>query len=1079
MDHNTEHLDALRTPFLKQVAQAYTANERAQLPDYCFVVPNKRSAVFLGKYFSEALTADGTPAALLPSIVTISDFIADLSDNVELSRIEMLFILYDVYSSIVRRHMSEADLAAGKGLVDFNRFQYWGEILINDFGDVDRYLVDAAQLFRNVEGLKEISSNYLTEEQLDVIRRYWNEELVPEPVRDFWKHAVHVSQRKNKADGNREVQNKNVTGFVKLWQVMYEVYTEFRERLARDGYSYSGMTYREVAERLQEMEADDFDCDRYIFTGFSVLSKSEQSIFKSMQRMGIADFYWDYASPAMYIKGNRASRFITGYVKEFPSRYNVGLEQMPGFPDINVIAVPSTFGQAKVIAPILKRLYPQLFAAGVADKAGAGDNGGASDKSGATDNADAALEHTAIVLPDENLVSPLLNSIPREVSTVNVTMGFPLSHTSVASLIKNIVSMQLRARELRSLDTFFFEDVIALLSHPLLRARYASLCDNIVATVNKQRLFNIPVTFFYSEEYAPLRPVFSIVKNLNDSDGVIDYLDNLFNWLTQVITPDPTDLSPSPASKDLTDTKDLTDPTDPEEEEEESPDSEAFITGSPRLELQYIKAYRAALDELRRLNETYLRGGKIFLEDRTVFHLAERLLGNQSVAYEGMPLEGLQIMGVLESRGLDFENVILTSMNERIFPRKHYAKTFIPEALRRGYGMATLEHQESMYAYYFYRLIARAKNVSLLYDARTSGLRAGDMSRYISQIKYQFPQEKVRFSGSQYRLAPTKPDRMSVAKTDAIMKELERFKSSDNARYLSAHSLNTYINCPMQFYLANIERYYPENEVYDYMDQGTYGTIVHEVAEKMYLDLKGDGASLPLTPDTYAALTDKKRVEDYVARSIRRHYLCIDEDDPRPLEGDAAIFQKLMVRTIMKMYERESEFDGVEFIAGEESQYVDLKVNERHTINLNYRIDRIDRVTSPAGEEVIRLVDYKTGSDPTTTPGLDRLFVHGNSVSQPKAIFQLLLYCNAYAEHEKYDGPIQPYIYTLRKVAIKPFEPLKVAKKPLEDYRTVNEEFLSRLGELLDELYDKDTPFEAYPSDDNCKYCKFKELCSL
>ncbi|MDE6317674.1 MAG: PD-(D/E)XK nuclease family protein, partial [Muribaculaceae bacterium] len=817
-----------------------------------------------------------------------------------------------------------------------------------------------------------------------------------------------------------------------------------------------GMTYREVANRLKEMESDDFDYDRYIFTGFSVLSKSEQSIFKSMQRMGIADFYWDYASPAMYIKGNRASRFISGYVKEFPSRYNVGLDKMPVFPDINVIAVPSTFGQAKVIAPILKRLYPELFAAGQTDCYNPCNN------AEATDNTDPALEQTAVVLPDENLVSPLLNSIPREISTVNVTMGFQLSHTSVATLIKNIVSMQLRARELRSLDTFFFEDVISILSHPMIRARYAALCDSIVATVNKQRMFNIPVTFFDSEEYAPIRPVFSIVKNLNDSDGVIDYLDNLFNWLTEVISPTVTEIHLS----DI-------------EASEEAPDSEAFITGSPRLELQYIKAYRAALDELRRLNETYLKSGKIFLEDKTVFHLAERLLGNQSVAYEGMPLKGLQIMGVLESRGLDFDNIILTSMNERIFPRKHYARTFIPEALRRGYGMATLEHQESMYAYYFYRLIARAKNVYLLYDARTSGLRAGDMSRYISQIKYQFPQDKVKFSGSQYRLAPLRPDRMEVAKTDAIMKELERFKSSDNPRYLSAHSLNTYINCPLQFYLANIERYYPENEVYDYMDQGTYGTIVHEVAEKMYLDLKGETESLSLTPETYTSLTDRARIEEYVARSIRRHYLCIDENDPRPLEGDAAIFHKLMVRTIMKMFERESEFEGVEFIAGEESQYVDLKVNEHHTINLNYRIDRIDRLKSPSGEKVIRLVDYKTGSDPTTTPGLDRLFIHGNSVSQPKAMFQLLLYCNAYAAHENYDGPIQPYIYTLRKVAVKPFEPLKVAKKPLDDYRTVNDEFLSRLGELLDELYDKEKPFEAYPSDDNCKYCKFKELCSL
>lgn len=1029
----------LRMPFLRQVAKAYADNEREHLADFCFIVPNKRSGVFLSKYFSEVLTADGTEAALTPSVITISDFISELSDKTEMSRIEMLFILYEVYSDIVRKHMTDADIASGKGLVDFNRFQYWGDILINDFGDVDRYLVDARQLFRNIESLKEISANYLTEEQLEVIRRYWNEELVPEPVKEFWNHAVHVNSRR---DG--KAANKNVAGFVKLWQVMLEVYDSFRNRLSAEGLGYGGMIYREVAEMLKEADADDFDCDRYIFTGFSVLSKSEQSIFTSMQRLGIADFYWDYASPAMYIKGNRASRFISRYVKEYPSLYRVGLDKETDFPDITVVAVPSTFGQAKTVVPILKRLYPQRF--GAASPAG---------------SPDPALEDTAIVLPDENLVSPLLNAIPEAISTVNVTMGFPLSHTTVASLIKNIVSMQLRARELRSVDTFFFEDVIALLSHPLIRSRYAAVCDKIVATINKQRIFNVPVTFFDNAEYAGVRQVFSIVKNLNDSDGVIDYLDNLLLWLADVI-------SPGYRNYEVPDASDEAD--------------EAEVTGhnrSTRLELQYIQSYRAAVDELRRLNERYLKSGKLFLEDKTVFHLAERILGNQSVAYEGMPLKGLQVMGVLESRGLDFDNIILTSMNERIFPRKHYAKTFIPDALRKGYGMATIDHQESMYAYYFYRLIARARHVYLLYDARTSGLRAGDMSRYINQIKYQFPADKVRFTGSQYRMAPTKPDVLSVSKTPAIMRELQRFMSKKNSRFLSAHSLNTYINCPMQFYLANIERYYPENDVHDFMDEGTYGTIVHEVAERMYIELKGDSESLPLTPEVYRKLSDKKMLEEYVARSIRTHYLCLPPDDPNPLFGDSAIFQKLIVRTLLKMFEREQELSDVEFMAGEDSKYVRLKVNDRFTINLNYRIDRVDRVCAPGTEPMIRIIDYKTGSDKTSAVNIDRLFAHGKASEQPKAIFQLLLYCNAFAQNEGFDGPIQPYIYRLRRVAVEPFKPLVINRLPVNDYRDINDDFLDRLGRLLDEIYDPGVPFRAFPEKDNCKYCKFKELCSV
>lgn len=1007
-------------PFLKQVAEAYVDNEPTDaLADYCFVVPNKRSAVFLSKYLGEQLkSAGGGTPALAPDVVTISDFITDMSDYVEVSRIEMLFILYQVYAGIVRNHLPPKDAADGKGLVDFNRFQYWGDILINDFGDVDRYMVDANQLFRNVENLKEISANYLTPEQIEVIKKYWNEDLVPEPVKEFWNHIVHVNP------DSTVPAKKNVARFVKLWQVMHEVYDQFRSRLASEGFAYGGMMYREVAQRIsKEMSVADFDCSRYIFVGFSVLSESEQTIFRGMQRLGIADFYWDYASSAFRIPGNRASRFIARYVKEFPSRYRIALDPLSSYPEVTVIAVPSTFGQAKAIDPILRRLYPGLFAADAVD--------------GCNEAAQSCLEDTAIVLPDENMVSPLLNAMPPQVTNVNVTMGFSLSHTTVASLIKNIVSMQLRARELRSVDTFFFEDVVSLLTHPLIRSRYASLCNSIVATVNERRMFNIPVTFFNAPEYAPLKPLFEVVKNVNDPDGVTRYLDSLLLWLANVIDPG---------------------------------------MGSRTLELQYINSYRDAIMELRRLSRLYLDGGKVYLEDKTVFHLVERILGNQTVAYEGMPLQGLQVMGVLETRALDFDNIVILSMNERIFPRKHYARTFIPNALRRGYGMATIEHQESMYAYYFYRLIARARHVYLLYDARTSGLRSGDMSRYISQIKYQFPPSKVKFTGSQYRMMSSKSKPVSVVKTPRIMAELAKF-TQEGGRNLSAHALNTYISCPLQFYLASIEKYYPEDELHDYMDDATYGTIVHEVAERMYLDMKGVADSLPLTPDVLRRLSDTKLIGEYVTSSIRSNYLHVAPDDPRPLHGDAAILRRIMVRTVAKMFEREGEFSGVEFISGEESKYVRLKIDDDLTVNLNYRIDRVDRVTNPDGTSFIRLIDYKTGNDPLQASTVEKLFSHDGNTAPPKAIFQLLLYCNAYVAKEGYNGAIQPYIYKLRKAAVEPFGPLKLLKAPLLDYRDVNDAFMSRLSEMLHTLFDQDIPFTARPSEAACKYCKFKELC--
>lgn len=1017
----------LATPFLKDIAQNYVAKEQ-NLLDICFVTPNKRSAIFLTKHLSDELKAvGGDKAVFLPSIMTISDLVADFSGNVEASRIEQLFLLYNVYSDILKQHLTPDEIKTGKNLIDFNRFQYWGDILLTDFNDVDKYLVDSRQLFKNVENLKEISANYLTPEQIEVIRRYWNDDLVPEPVKEFWNHAI--TNTRGDSNGKR-----NVAGFVKLWQVMNEIYEDFRGRLRSRGMTYSGMAYRDTVEIIKETDADDLPFKRYVFVGFNVLSTSEHKIFSLLRDYGVADFYWDYASPTFPMRTNRASQFLRKLVKEFPSLYPVANEPLKDYPDVTVIAMPSTTAQPQLIGPILRKLHPAVFA-----------------------DADASQEelvNTAIVLPDENLCLPLLHSLPGKLTNVNVTMGFSLRQTPVASLLKNIISMQLRARKLKFENTFFYEDVLAVLSHPLIRTASSETCDLIVKDINLSRLFNIPVSHLQEKRFASLRPIFEVVENVNDSNAVFGYFERLIDWLMTIVR---IERLPSAEEDDIIG---------------------VIKAGSPVLEAGFLQTYKDAISELRRLESTYLKPGKIFMEDKTVFHLVERVVGNQTVSFEGMPLKGLQIMGVLEARALDFDNIVITSMNERVFPRKHYSKSFIPNALRRSYGMATLEFQESIYAYYFYRMITRANRVFLLYDSRNIGARSGNVSRYVNQLKYIFPANRVKFLNGFYDMKVSDSPVIEIAKTPRILEKLKSYKDETGGRFLSASSINDYIRCPLEFYLKHVERYYEEQELKDYMDEGTFGTVIHETLETLYMEARGESEEIEMTPGLIAKLKNEKLIARHLSRAIKKHYLKLDPDDPRPLTGDSAIYVNVIPRNIRYMLDRERELGRFFFRHGERPASVRLKINDSLTANFTFRIDRVDRGIDDNGDSFIRLIDYKTGSDAITVPEIERLF-DPDAKARPKAILQLLLYCNAYAQHENYFGPIQPMLYLMKKMAVDKIKPLSIAKTPVNDYRIFNDQFMALLSKTLDELFDPDIPFIARPDKEHCKYCKFTDVCRV
>lgn len=970
--------------FLRCVARVYAINESNSLYDCCFVFPNKRSGAFFRQYLSEELSGE----YIEPEITTISDFISGFSDKTEASRFEQLFILYTEYKKLT------------SDIVDFDQFQFWGDMILNDFNDVDKYLVDAKQLFVNVQRYKEINANYLTEEQRKVIEQYWGEVKSFAPIDQFWTHINSQEFGENQPTGK----------FVKLWEVLYDLYEAFRKTLVNKGLCNSGMQYRNAVDVISKMSPDELPYRRIVFVGFNVLSTSEVKVFDLLKNAGVADFYWDYNSPMFADESNRAIRFIGEYIKKFKAKYDLCEPQITELPRIVIKGVPSVIGQTKEAAQIISDLV----------------------KNGDIPTPKNAI-NTAIVLPDENLFIPLMHSIPAEFETINVTMGYPLRYASISGLVSNIVSMQLNARRVKGEYVYYYEDVQNVLAHPFVYAVAGEDCQVLKDHITEKRIFSISAQEL-CHDYKQLAPLFKEVPDTKNSVDVFEYMESLLRYLYTRVSAQESGYGSS-------------------------------------VDIGFLARYIQALHLLKKNVTEY----HIDMQERTFFHLLERAISSESVNFVGEPLSGLQIMGVLETRAIDFENLILLSMNERVFPRKHYSKSFIPNVLRRGYGMATIEFQECIYAYYFYRMIARAKNVFLLYDSRQTGGKNGEMSRYLQQLLYLHPQDNIQRFTVDYNVIPSSEQPIEIAKTPEIMARLDRFRDEHSGKNLSASTINKYINCSLQFYFENVMDLHIKDEVTDYMDSSTYGTIVHEVAQRIYDELLDGHDEVVITKEV---LEEKQHsdieIEKKITKSVNIHFNKIEDEaiaEQTPLIGEAKLLGNVMKLFLKKMFEAEKNFAPFSYIKSEMEIMHRWKITDDITINIRQLIDRVDRKDGS-----LRIVDYKTGSDKNNPKNIAALF-DGSDKNRCKAILQLFIYCNVYAESQKYEEPIQPILYLLKGVAANGLNPVTIGGEELVNYQDYNEEFMDNMRGVITEMYNPEIPFRQAEHDHSCKFCKFKSIC--
>lgn len=984
--------------FLNSIADAYLRDP--DLRTYTFVFPNVRSKRYFNEYLAGRLGVE--PREVSSLCLTLTQLFEKGSGMKMASTERLLFMLYRAYCNVRGRQGLEAE--------PFARFRFWAQMILNDFNDVDKYLADPKELFRNARDYKKIQSFYLTPAQEEIIRTYWGSD-------PYWQGAL--KNRDEAAElpfwNHVSMKGEPERRFTQLWAVLGEVYDEFRRLLAVGNECYPGMAYRAVAESVMLGNDLPFKPRLFVFIGFNRLTHSEHALFRQLARRRLAHFYWDYDAALMkHRQANTAGRFISTYAEEFRAcNPSVEFPPHPVRHSVDVIAVPSGVAQTKVIAGYLH-----------------GDD-------------------TALVLADSELLVPTVASIPEEYEHVNVTMGYPMRFSALAQLFSLLTAMQLRARfDSAGVPTFFHDDIVALTSHPAVQAAFPRECGALIQFMRDNYLFNLPLNRLTSD-FDALRPLLGSVGRNASVGEVADYIRCFADYAVNT----------------------------------------GMVNGIDR----------ECADDLRTLTDRIAACAEEFgveADRRTLFDMVENSLNERTLPLEGESFEAMQVMGILETRALGFPNVVMLSMNDEVFPGTAASHSFIPESLRRAYGLPTRDHLEADSAYHFYRILSHARHLTVVYDARCGGLRTGEVSRYVTQLIYGgFPGVEVNvylgeFSPPKSGRSALIPDGYTMAK-GPFAAALDRFRDSSRlaAYRLSASDLKEYLNCPLQFFLTKINDINPPEPDSEETGAADHGNVVHEVAERVYGFFARRGGDVTRDDlDSLVAGGFNNLLERELVRAVNIHLVHyprkVDgKENPMlekfPLDEKNSLYADALRLSLHTMFAREQTPFAV--VGTEVPVEFCWQVSDSLAVNFKMVIDRLDRIVE-GNTDVYRIIDYKTGADKTDFPSVESLFEIGNP-SQRKAVFQLMVYCAAYlSNHPELDArQLRPQIFKLKNMNDEGFSLLKLGSQrsgvEIESYAQVCDEFEMRLKEMFEEIFNVGKPIERASDPECCKYCNFLMLC--
>lgn len=958
--------------FLQLVAKDLYSKIGNNLSRTAIVFPNKRAGLF----FNEHLVAESDRPLWSPAYVSISELFRQLSPLKLGDPVRLVCELHKVFREETRSEEALDD------------FYFWGELLISDFDDVDKNLVDAGKLFSNLQDLKNIMDGYgfLDKEQEEAIQQFFQNFSI--------EKRTHLKEK-----------------FISLWDKLGDIYRHYRTNLTTLGIAYEGMMYRNVMEQL---DTDRLRYDRYVFVGFNVLNRVETEFFKLLQDAGKAMFYWDYDVFYTHLPQRQmppyiheAGKFILRNLKVFPNQLPESAFDVLRHPKkVRFISAPTENAQARYLPEWVRTVMKN-------------------------ETEPSKEKENAVVLCNETLLLPVLHSIPSEVENVNITMGFPMAQTPVYSYINILMELQTTGYRPHT-GRYTYEAVLALLKHPYTRQLSAAAEDLEKQLTKDNRFYPLPSELkrdaFLEQIFTPQTGIAALCR----------YLTDLLREVAVIYRQEK--------------------------------DAEDIFNQLYRESL--FKSY-TLVNRLLNLIET----DGLSLQTDTLKRLLNRLLCATNIPFHGEPAIGMQVMGVLETRNLDFRNLIMLSLNEGQLPKAGGESSFIPYNLRKAFGMTTIEHKNSVYAYYFYRLIQRAENITLLYNTTSDGLNRGEMSRFMLQFLVESPHD----ISHEYLEAGQSPQQSRKIEKRKTPKMLQRMYDTYDIRrcpkaYFSPSALNEYLDCRLKFYYHHVVGLKTPEEVSAEIDSALFGTIFHRSAELVYKVLTANGKEIR-KEDLEQLLRNDVRLQSYVDSAFKDEFFHVPADEQPEYNGTQLIHSKVIASYLRQLLRNDLQYAPfcMEGMERKVRETVEIETTlGKLSLNIGGTIDRMD-----SKGDTLRIVDYKTGGTPKTPESIEQLFTPADG--RPNYIFQTFLYATIMCRQQPLK--VAPSLLYIHRAASESYSPVvemgapRQPKIPVSNFAFYEDEFRERLTALLQEIYNPEEAFNQTEDLKKCEYCDFRSLC--
>lgn len=874
---------------LQYIAQTFARNVGKELPNYTFVFPNHRAGLFFRKYLAQSLSFP----IFAPKIQTINECFASLCDITVADQLTLLLRLYKIYKQI---------RPDGEPL---ENFLHWGKMMLTDFSEIDNHLVkDVKSLYAHVKDMRDIDTHFssLTDKQIKAIEHFWGK----------FHHSVE-------SNNNASIHGK----FLRTWELLYPLYEGLKNDLLGDQLAYEGLLHRFVIEHWDSIAEKQLDA-QYVFIGFNAMTESERQLMLRIQELGRADFYFDYEDALLLDPHNAASKFMHDNLQLFRSKYTIDCsETTTQDKNITLVSVSSTTSQVHQVHDILSQQVPLVN----------------------------DWTRTAVVLPNEELLIPLLHAIPEDIRKINVTMGYPLRATAPYVLV----------------------------AYP----------ENYIK----------PMSTDASSFIAAMREHLNAMVNHDNSESIY----------------------------------------------------------------QIIKT-------IDRIEQAIATNSEIPFSVQAIQQILKMLTMEMTIPFTGEPLDGLQIMGVLETRALEFDNIIITDFNDDIYPGRSHANSFIPYTLRQGFDLPTIERQEAIFSYNFYRMLSHAKNVWFIANTQANDKYSGELSRYFYQLQwqYQLPIKQITISD---KLQSSISESLPIDKTTEIQQLFSQYiASSDSKYYLSASAMDDYIRCQKLFYYKYLRQIRePEQDETINVTDATLGNILHEIMQLLY--------------DPYI----DKTIQISDIESLKHRI----EDDTEwrklaPLSklcGDV-LAEHVTRSCVINILNYDLTVAPFQYIASEKKYNRTIHIpNLNLDIYLGGKIDRID-----TKDDYLRIIDYKTGSTKPSYTSMEEVFGLGKSADKEefvvrkhkcKNILQMLLYCWLLEDHSIVNNQLLvPHLYAARHLHdIEADTQIEYSQGKVLYGGDIKEEFVSGLTELLEEMFNPNIPFHPTADNSRCQDCYLAQLC--